>query len=78
MRTPGAPVHVQQTGDDVEATVHIAAVAVMDAQGRQAGDAVRRDYNVPATEARRFCYNASVRGEWSRGRIDGASNTILR
>ena len=30
----GAPVHVLQTGDDVEDIVHIAAVAVMDAQGR--------------------------------------------
>jgi malate dehydrogenase (oxaloacetate-decarboxylating)(NADP+) len=32
----GAPVHVLQTGDDVEAIVHMTAVAVMDAQGRQA------------------------------------------
>ncbi len=32
----GAPVHVLQTGDDVETIVHIAAVAVMDAQGREA------------------------------------------
>lgn len=32
----GAPVHVLQTGDDVEDIVHIAAVAVMDAQGRAA------------------------------------------
>jgi len=31
----GAPVHVLQTGDDVEDIVHIAAVAVMDAQGRE-------------------------------------------
>jgi malate dehydrogenase (oxaloacetate-decarboxylating)(NADP+) len=31
----GAPVHVLQTGDDVEDIVHIAAVAVMDAQARQ-------------------------------------------
>ena len=30
----GAPVHVLQTGDDVEDIVHIAAVAVMDAQAR--------------------------------------------
>jgi malate dehydrogenase (oxaloacetate-decarboxylating)(NADP+) len=30
----GAPVHVLQTGDDVEDIVHMAAVAVMDAQGR--------------------------------------------
>jgi malate dehydrogenase (oxaloacetate-decarboxylating)(NADP+) len=30
----GAPVHVLQTGDDVEAIVHMTAVAVMDAQGR--------------------------------------------
>jgi len=30
----GAPVHVLQTGDDVEDIVHIAAVAAMDAQGR--------------------------------------------
>jgi len=33
----GAPVHVLQTGDDVEAIVHMTAVAVMDAQGRGAG-----------------------------------------
>ncbi len=32
----GAPVHVLQTGDDVEAIVHMTAVAVMDAQGREA------------------------------------------
>jgi malate dehydrogenase (oxaloacetate-decarboxylating)(NADP+) len=32
----GAPVHVLQTGDDVEAIVHMTAVAVVDAQGRQA------------------------------------------
>lgn len=32
----GAPVHVLQTGDDVEDIVHIAAVAVMDAQSREA------------------------------------------
>jgi malate dehydrogenase (oxaloacetate-decarboxylating)(NADP+) len=32
----GAPVHVLQTGDDVEDIVHMAAVAVMDAQGRSA------------------------------------------
>jgi len=31
----GAPVYVLQTGDDVEDIVHIAAVAVMDAQGRE-------------------------------------------
>jgi malate dehydrogenase (oxaloacetate-decarboxylating)(NADP+) len=31
----GAPVHVLQTGDDVEDIVHIAAVAVMDAQARE-------------------------------------------
>ena len=31
----GAPVHVLQTGDDVEDIVHIASVAVMDAQGRE-------------------------------------------
>jgi malate dehydrogenase (oxaloacetate-decarboxylating)(NADP+) len=31
----GAPVHVLQTGDDVEDIVHMAAVAVMDAQGRE-------------------------------------------
>jgi len=31
----GAPVHVLQTGNDVEDIVHIAAVAVMDAQGRE-------------------------------------------
>jgi malate dehydrogenase (oxaloacetate-decarboxylating)(NADP+) len=31
----GAPVHVLQTGDDVEDIVHIAAVAVMDAQARR-------------------------------------------
>jgi malate dehydrogenase (oxaloacetate-decarboxylating)(NADP+) len=31
----GAPVHVLQTGDDVEDIVHIAAVAVMDAQSRR-------------------------------------------
>jgi len=31
----GAPVHVLQTGDDVEAIVHMTAVAVMDAQGRE-------------------------------------------
>ena len=30
----GAPVHVLQTGDDVEAIVHMTAVAVVDAQGR--------------------------------------------
>jgi len=30
----GAPVHVLQTGDDVEDIVYMAAVAVMDAQGR--------------------------------------------
>jgi malate dehydrogenase (oxaloacetate-decarboxylating)(NADP+) len=30
----GAPVHVLQTGDDVENTVRMAAVAVMDAQSR--------------------------------------------
>jgi malate dehydrogenase (oxaloacetate-decarboxylating)(NADP+) len=30
----GAPVHVLQTGDDVNAIVQIAAVAVMDAMGR--------------------------------------------
>lgn len=32
----GAPVHVLQTGDDVEDIVHMTAVAVMDAQGREA------------------------------------------
>jgi malate dehydrogenase (oxaloacetate-decarboxylating)(NADP+) len=31
----GAPVHVLQTGDDVNAIVQIAAVAVMDAMGRE-------------------------------------------
>jgi len=31
----GAPVQVLQTGDDVEAIVHMTAVAVMDAQGRE-------------------------------------------
>ncbi len=31
----GAPIHVLQTGDDVEDIVNIAAVAVMDAQSRQ-------------------------------------------
>ena len=31
----GAPVHVLQTGDDVEDIVHIAAVAVMDEQARE-------------------------------------------
>ena len=30
----GAPVHVLQTGDDVNASVQIASVAVMDAMGR--------------------------------------------
>ncbi len=30
----GAPVHVLQTGDDVNAIVQIASVAVMDAMGR--------------------------------------------
>ncbi len=32
----GAPIHVLQTGDDVEDIVHMAAVAVMDAQSREA------------------------------------------
>jgi malate dehydrogenase (oxaloacetate-decarboxylating)(NADP+) len=31
----GAPVHVLQTGDDVADIVHMAAIAVMDAQSRQ-------------------------------------------
>jgi len=31
----GAPVHVLQTGDDVNAIVQIASVAVMDAMGRE-------------------------------------------
>jgi malate dehydrogenase (oxaloacetate-decarboxylating)(NADP+) len=31
----GAPVHVLQTGDDVNAIVQIAAVAVMDVMGRE-------------------------------------------
>ena len=35
----GAPVHVIQTGDDVEDIVHMAAVAVMDSQSR--GDSAR-------------------------------------
>jgi malate dehydrogenase (oxaloacetate-decarboxylating)(NADP+) len=33
----GAPVHVLQTGDDVADIVHMAAVAVMDAQSRERG-----------------------------------------
>jgi malate dehydrogenase (oxaloacetate-decarboxylating)(NADP+) len=32
----GAPVHVLQAGDDVEAIVAMTAVAVMDARGREA------------------------------------------
>ena len=31
----GAPVHVLQTGDDVNAIVQIASVAVMDVMGRE-------------------------------------------
>jgi len=31
----GAPVHVLQTGDDVNDIVQIASVAVMDAMGRE-------------------------------------------
>jgi len=31
----GAPVHVLQTGDDVNAIVQITSVAVMDAMGRE-------------------------------------------
>jgi phosphotransacetylase len=31
----GAPIHVLQTGDDVNAIVQVAAVAVMDAMGRE-------------------------------------------
>jgi malate dehydrogenase (oxaloacetate-decarboxylating)(NADP+) len=31
----GAPIHVLQTGDDVDDIVHVAAVAVMDAQSRE-------------------------------------------
>ncbi len=33
----GAPVHVLQTGDDVENIVHVAAVAAMDAANRGEG-----------------------------------------
>lgn len=37
----GAPVHVLQTGDDVRDIVHIAAVAVMDAQNRERSRGLR-------------------------------------
>lgn len=38
----GAPVHVLQTGDDVNAIVQIAAVAVMDAMGREEKSAEKK------------------------------------